>query len=56
MIDIFTAFSDILVYPLYHISDDSYIGILFYLLMIFFVLHLLLCVLFQLFKKRKVKI
>lgn len=55
MIDIFTAFCDILVYPLYHISDDAYIGILFYLLIIFFNLHLLLYAIFLPVKKRKVR-
>lgn len=41
MIDIFTAFCDILVYPMYHILDDSYMGILFYLLLLYWVAFML---------------
>lgn len=45
MLRFFELFGDILVYPLYHISDDPFMGILFYMLLLFFVLNFL-CYLF----------
>lgn len=41
MIKFFSCFGDILIYPLYHISEDALMGILFYMLVIFFVLNML---------------
>lgn len=40
MVSIFTLFCDILVFPLYHFLDDSFMGILFYLLLLAFVFEL----------------
>lgn len=56
MIDLFTAFCDILVYPLYHITADSFTGILFYLLLFAFVANLLISLLHIPSKLRKVKL
>ena len=56
MIDIFTSFCDILVYPLYHITADSFTGILFYMLLFAFVVDLLLSLLAIPSHLRKVKL
>lgn len=56
MIDLFTAFCDILVYPLFHITGDSFTGILFYLLLFLFVANLLITLLQIPSKLRKVKL
>lgn len=38
MIDIFSSFWELLFFPLYHIGDDAFMGVLFYLLLLFYVL------------------
>lgn len=39
MIEFFASFGDIFTYPLFHISPDPFTGILFYLLLVFFVFN-----------------
>ena len=41
MIGYFALFGDILFYPFTQLADDPFMGILFYMMLIFFVLNLL---------------
>lgn len=44
MIEIFARFGDLLIYPLYHFANDCFMGVLFYMLLIFWVFNLLFMV------------
>lgn len=40
MVDFYSSLTEIILYPLYHFADDAFMGILFYMLLFFWVLGL----------------